>query len=70
MSHGEQTGILKLLLKELSSRQIEVLTLVFGEGLTLEQAARAMDISVGAARTHYHRAKKKLGAELKELTDV
>jgi DNA-binding CsgD family transcriptional regulator len=42
----------------LSKRQQEVLQLVFYHDLTIEDAARVMHISLGAARTHYERGKK------------
>jgi len=48
----------------LSRRQREVLHLVFYQSLTIEAAARVMEVGVGAARTHYHRAKTRLRKEL------
>ena len=45
-------------LQRLSPRQRSVLELVFDNGLTLEQAARVLDIRVGTARTHYERGKR------------
>jgi len=49
-----------LLLDQLSKRQKEVLLLVFYYDMTLEQAAASLQISVGSARTHYHRGKESL----------
>lgn len=47
-------------MKTLSGRQAEVLQLVFYHEMTIEQAAGVLDISLGAARTHYERGKLKL----------
>jgi RNA polymerase sigma factor (sigma-70 family) len=65
---AEKEAVLRVrqALTELPSRQLEVTTLVFMEGLTVEEAALALGVSVGTARTHYHRAKKRLSALLKE----
>lgn len=51
---------LQSLLKTLPRRQREVLHLVFYQGMTLEEAATVMEISIGTARTHYERGKHKL----------
>ena len=51
-------------LKGLSPRQREVLHLVFYSGLTLEETAATLDMTVGSARTHYHRGKTQLASML------
>lgn len=51
-------------LSRLSRRQREVLAAVFYMGLTIEEAAEALAISVGSARTHYERGKRRLFARL------
>lgn len=47
-------------LKGLPLRQSQILALVFQQGLSLSEAAIAMGVSVGSARQHYDRAKKRL----------
>lgn len=53
-------------LTRLSSRQREVLQLVYYHEMTIEQAANVMNISLGSARTHYARGKANLAYMLKE----
>jgi RNA polymerase sigma factor (sigma-70 family) len=53
-------------MSELSARQREVLHLVFYQDLTIEEAATIMSVSVGSARTHYHRGKSRMAALLSE----
>lgn len=57
---------LETALAQLAARQREVLDLVFGHDMTVEEAARTLGISTGSARQHYDRGKKRLRQALGE----
>jgi RNA polymerase sigma-70 factor (ECF subfamily) len=54
-------------LKTLPRRQREALHLVFYEDLSLREAASVMGVSIGSARQHYERGKKRLREKLAQM---
>lgn len=60
----DRAARLERALEQLSVRQQRVLQLVFYHGLTVDEAALTLGISVGSARTHYARGKARLAALL------
>ena len=63
---SERTAALVGGLARLARRQREVLELVFYHDMTIEQAGQTLGISLGSARVHYERGKKRLAALLEE----
>ena len=64
---AERNAALVTAMACLSPRQREVLHLVFYHGMTVEEAAGVMGISIGSARTHYERGKKALAGQINEV---
>jgi len=62
--HAEDNSRLLAALQRLARRQREVLELVFYHDMTIEEAGAALQISLGSARVHYARGKKRLEALL------
>jgi RNA polymerase sigma factor (sigma-70 family) len=65
-----ETEELAAALGRLPARQAEVIQLVFQHELSLSEAATVMGVSVGSARQHYERAKKRLRSLLAEKTST
>lgn len=63
---SEKQRLVSWALARLSTRQRQVLHLVFYQGLTLEQAARTMGISTGSVHVHFDRGKRRLRDLLRE----
>ena len=59
---------LRAALDKLPRRQREVLLLTFYHDMTIAAASETLGISLGSARTHYHRGKEKLRAVLDSNT--
>ena len=66
VSAQESARQLAACLMLLSERQREVLHLIFYSELTLEEASQVLQVSLGSARTHYHRGKQRLSQLLDE----
>jgi RNA polymerase sigma-70 factor (ECF subfamily) len=68
-SNAEQVAQLREALAALPNRQRQVLHLVFYEEMSLREAAAVIGVSIGTARVHYERGKKRLRQRL-EATEV
>jgi len=60
LERSETQAHFRQALTKLSSRQREILHLVFYEQLTLQETAEVLSISIGTVRKHYERAKVRL----------
>jgi RNA polymerase sigma factor (sigma-70 family) len=69
IERSEMEAAFQATLSRLARRQREVLHLVFYQDLTLEEAASVMGVSVGAARQHYARGKRRFRECLEESED-
>jgi RNA polymerase sigma-70 factor (ECF subfamily) len=63
---AERARRLREALTALPERQREVLHLVFQQDLTIREAAEVLEVSLGTARVHYERGKKRLRELLAE----
>jgi RNA polymerase sigma factor (sigma-70 family) len=65
---SERNERLRAAVDRLPRRQQEVLHLVFYQDLTIEECAQMLEISIGSARTHFERGKRRLREILRSGT--
>lgn len=70
MQRSEAVEQVARALARLSTRQREVLHLVFYEEMTIEEAAETLGLSIGSARTHYERGKRRMAESLSKEVRV
>lgn len=66
---SERHEMFRRVLAVLPKRQQEVLHLVFYQDFTVEETAAVLGISVGSARTHYQRGKKRCRQQLERMEE-
>jgi len=64
---SERAMTLRTALEALPGRQREVVHLVFYQDMTIQEAADVLEVSIGSARVHYDRGKKKLRSLLSSM---
>lgn len=69
VSRSESAARLAAALETLPRRQRDVLHLVFYQDLTIREAAEVLGVSIGTARAHYERGKRRLRGHLNREND-
>jgi len=59
-TRSEEGQALRRTLAKLPGRQREILHLVFYQEMTIEEAAKVLNVSLGTAHTHFERGKARL----------